>query len=256
MEDIPEGKNSTESSLVLTKKERRELAKEKKRKAQLKNENTKKLQKYLIGFFIIAGLIFFGYKAWKWIKTLGSGSTGGNQNSAFSVRDSDWVKGSKDAKLTLIEYGDFECPACSTYSELVNRVSGDYPNDLRVVFRHFPLPMHANAIPAAKSAEAAGIQGKFWEMHDLLYAKQSDWTGGGNPKDKFVAYAKSLGLDENKFKADFDSKEIEARINSDESEALRLKIDSTPTFFLNGKKLPQINGYEDFKKIIENALKD
>jgi protein-disulfide isomerase len=255
MEDISEGKNSTGTEDVLTKKERRELAKEEKRKTQLKNENTKKLKKYLIGLLVIAGLIFFGYKAWIWIKTPGVGSNEGNQNNAFSIRDSDWVKGNKDAKLTLIEYGDFECPACSIYSELVNRMLGEYPNDLKVVFRHFPLPIHKNAIPAAKAAEAAGVQGKFWEMHDLLYAKQSDWVNEGNPKDKFVEYAKSLGLDENKFKSDFDSKEIEDRINSDESEALRLRINSTPTFFLNGKKLPQINGYEDFKKIIENALK-
>ncbi|HJX46032.1 MAG TPA: thioredoxin domain-containing protein [Patescibacteria group bacterium] len=255
MEDVSEGKNSTESEFVLTKKERRELAKEGKRKAQLKNENTNKLKKYLIGLLVIAGLVFIGYKAWIWIKTPGAGNTEGNQNDSFSVRDSDWVKGNKDAKLTLIEYGDFECPACTIYSELVNRVIGDYPNDLRVVFRHFPLPTHKNSIPGAKAAEAAGVQGKFWKMHDLLYLKQSDWTDEGNPKDKFVEYAKSLGLDEERFKTDFDSKEIKDRINSDASEALRLRINSTPTFFLNGKILPQINGYEDFKKIIENALK-
>jgi protein-disulfide isomerase len=205
---------------------------------------------------VVSSIFFIGYKAWKWIKTPVGGSTDGNQNNTFFVRDSDWVKGNKDARLTLIEYGDFECPACSIYSELVKKVLGDFPNDLKVVFRHFPLPAHRNAVPAAKAAEAAGKQGKFWEMHDLLYEKQSDWSSEGNPMSKLTEYAKNLGLDEEKFRADFNSKEIEARINADESEALRLRINETPTFFLNGKKLPQINGYEDFKKIIEDALKE
>ena len=237
----------------LTKREKRQLAKQQKNKDLSKSKLISKIKKNTTYLIIAIVVIIAGFKLWQWINT----PVTRNQNQqldALSVRENDWVKGKSDAQLTLIEYGDFECPACAVYSSLLNRLSSDFPDNLKIVFRHFPIPGHKNAVPAAKAAEAAGVQDKFWQMHDLLYDKQSEWENLANPESKFIEYAKDLGLDIEKFKADYDSKEVSDRISSDQSEALSLKINATPTFFLNGKKLAGITSYDSFKKIINDAL--
>jgi protein-disulfide isomerase len=251
---MEESKDSTSSlDPFLSKREKRELAKQQKSKELSKSRLKSKIQKAIAYIIIILAIVVGGYKLWQWINAPIAGSQN-QQLDALAIRGNDWVKGSSEAKLALIEYGDFECPACAAYSGLLNQLSSDFPNDLAVVFRHFPIPGHKNAVPAAKAAEAAGKQSKFWEMHDLLYEKQDEWVTLANPEGKFVEYAKSLGLNEDKFKADYDSKEVSDRISSDQSEALGLRINATPTFFLNGKKLQGISSYNDFRKIIEDAL--
>ena len=169
----------------------------------------------------------------------------------------DWIKGGIRAGVTLIEYGDFQCPACASYAGVVKELASTFPNELRIVYRHFPLTqIHRNALPAARAAEAAGKQGKFWEMHDLLFEKQGLWSNEGNAVALFLEYAKSLGLDEEKFKRDYDSSEVRARIEAQLASANALGLNSTPSFLLNGKKLLNPKTLADFQALVEAAIKD
>ena len=173
----------------------------------------------------------------------------------IEISGEEHTKGNPNAKVTLVEYSDFECPACGAYSLLVKELLNDFPNDLRVIYRHFPLTsIHKNAEPAAYAAEAAGQQGKFWEMHDKLFPSQEEWSNLLDPKDKFLEYAASLGLDKDQFLADYQSPEIEAKIKNDSASALDFGLNSTPTFFVNNRKIELPQNYEDFKEIINDAI--
>lgn len=180
-----------------------------------------------------------------------------NKIEEIVISNTDHVRGAPDGKVTLVEFGDFQCPACGAYEPLVRKVLADNPTILKVVFRHFPLTqVHQNALLAAKASEAAGLQGKFWEMHDMLYANQKDWSLGLNARDFFVNYAKTLGLDEAKFATDLNSPAIEAKILAEYQEGVKLGVNSTPSFFVNGKKLSENpQSPEAFSKLIQEAAK-
>lgn len=235
----------------LTKRERRELAKQEKQTLRLRSGRAEKLKKWGIRLLILLLLSFGGYKLWQWINTP---QPGNSTSDILSVKSDDWVKGNSNAKVTLIEYADFECPACKIYStEVLPKLMDNYKENLKIVFRHFPLPQHKKAVDAAKAVEAAGRQGKFWEMHDLLYEKQDEWSSG-NLKEKLVSYAQELGLNIEQFNKDFDSDETSQSIKKDEADGYTLRINSTPTFYVNGKKASVNNGYEDLKKAIDGAM--
>jgi protein-disulfide isomerase len=154
----------------------------------------------------------------------------------------------------MIEYGDFECPACGVYAPIVERlVATDASTTLRLVFRHFPLPQHANAPLAAQASEAAAMQGKFWDMYRLLYANQADWVNLSDPHSIFDGYAEQVGLDMTKFKADIDSTAAKAAVVADQTEGEHIGIDQTPTFFVNGKAVINPQSYEAFQALIEAA---
>ena len=146
----------------------------------------------------------------------------------------------KNAKVVLIEYGDFQCPACSTMSPKLKALSEEYGDKIAVVFRNFPLSGHANALSAAAAVEAAGFQGKYWEMHDLLYEKQTEW-GSANATERtefYKKYAKEVGVkDEEKFIADMKSSDISKKIAFDKALGTAAKITGTPSLFLNGEEL-------------------
>ena len=146
----------------------------------------------------------------------------------------------KNAKVVLIEYGDFQCPACSTMSPKLKALSEEYGDKIAVVFRNFPLSGHANALSAAAAVEAAGFQGKYWEMHDLLYEKQPEW-GSANATERtelYKQYAKEVGVsDLEKFISDMKSANVSKKINYDKALGTAAKITGTPSFFLNGEEL-------------------
>ena len=146
----------------------------------------------------------------------------------------------KNAKVVLIEYGDFQCPACSTMSPKVKALSEEYGDKIAVVFRNFPLSGRPNSLSAAAAAEAAGLQGKYWEMHDLLYEKQTEW-GSANATERtefYKKYAKEVGVkDEEKFIADMKSSDISKKIAFDKALGTAAKITGTPSLFLNGEEL-------------------
>src|SRR5215475_1085929 len=125
------------------------------------------------------------------------------------------IRGKPDAPVTLEEFGDFQCPPCGQFAGFVEELLREYDSRLRVVFRNFPLPGHEHAREAAQAAEAAGLQGKFWEMYDTLYREQSLWSNASNAHELFESYAGTLGLDMDQFKKDMDGNKVRERIDSD-----------------------------------------
>jgi protein-disulfide isomerase len=148
------------------------------------------------------------------------------------------VRGGPNAPVTLEEFGDFQCPSCSLASSIIRNLEHDYGPRLRVVFRQFPLTMHSHALEAAKAAEAAGLQGRFWEMHDLLYEHQSAWSEAKNVQPLFGAYAANLGLDVDRFQKDMQTPEVNARVASDMELGVSRGVMNTPTLFINGSQIP------------------
>lgn len=195
-----------------------------------------------------------------WVgKSRSNASENSNSTSTIdtTVQPNDHTKGNANAKVVLIEYSDFQCPACAIYFPIVKRLEDAYPNDLFVVYRHFPLKgRHANAEIAARASEAAGKQGKFFDMHDRLFEQQTSWASEGNPKDLFVSYAKELGLDTKQFETDLDSDEVKNRVDADYRNGIQGGINATPTFFVNGQLQANPNGYDGLKAAIDQALQN
>jgi protein-disulfide isomerase len=147
--------------------------------------------------------------------------------------------GPEDAPATLEEFGDFECPPCALLHPVLKTMENEFGPRLRVIFREFPLvPTHPHALIAARSAEAAGLQGKFWEMHDLLFQNQRTWHEQFDARPTFEGYAQKLGLDLERFKRDVSSQVVEQRIFLDGKRAHALGVKGTPTVFLNGREVP------------------
>src|SRR3990167_4419824 len=212
------------------------------------NMNKKRIVTW--GAFILGLVILlFG------LAKLGAKSSG-NITTASStllapVTDSDWFKGSAKAPHSIVEYSDFQCPACASYYPLIKRLTDEYPNEVRVVYRHFPLEeLHKNAKPAAIAAEAAGKQGKFFEMHDALFNTQDQWAKDGNPELTFEDLAGSLGMNGKQFKEDVNNPELKKRVEENISQAVQNGIGGTPTLFLDGKLIQTPNSYEELVQLV------
>jgi protein-disulfide isomerase len=152
----------------------------------------------------------------------------------------DHVFGKADSKVTFVEYGDYQCPGCGGMYPTIKTITEKYQNQMAFVFRNFPITqIHPNALVAASAAEAAGLQGKYWEMHDALYINQKAWEGA-SVKERvgvFVTYAQTLGLDVDKFKSDLASENVSKKIGFDLAIGRKINVNSTPTFYLNGKEI-------------------
>jgi protein-disulfide isomerase len=175
-----------------------------------------------------------------------------------AITSADWTMGNASATVSFVEYGDYECPACAEYSPIVKQLITDYGNRVLFAFRNFPLyTIHPDAGVSAQAAEAAGLQGKYWEMHDLLYSKQNDWVTtdpSAVAAKYFNGYAQSLGLDVAKFDADMSSAQVANKIAADVTSGNAASIDHTPTFFVNLKQIPNPADYAGFKKVLDAAL--
>ncbi len=175
----------------------------------------------------------------------------------IAVSETDHVRGAKDGQVTLVEFGDFQCPACAAYEPIVKQVLADNKDTLKLVYRHFPLTqIHKNALGAAIATEAAGVQGKFWEMHDILYDKQEEWGNALNARDYFLTYATTIGLDTKKFQESLSNESLEAKVLAEFREGVRLGVQGTPTFFLNGKKLDNPLDLARFNSLVKEASKE
>lgn len=173
-------------------------------------------------------------------------------NSVVTVNEEYLPK--EDGVPVLVEFSDFQCPACGLYYPLVRQMKEEFGDKLNVVYKHFPLSqLHRNANLAARASEAALNQGKFEEMHNMLFEKQTEWSASSQALSLFTAYAVSLGLDKDKFLKDIDSSATYDKVNANYQEGVRLGVGGTPTFFLNGKKISNPTSYEQFKTIIQNA---
>lgn len=183
-------------------------------------------------------------------------SNGDNGGDTPTV--SQHVYGNAESKVTLVEYGDFQCPACLGFYPVIKELKEEYKDKFSFQFRHYPLSeIHQNAVISSRAAEAAAKQGKFWEMHDKLYENQNSWGTSASPSQIFETYAQELGLDVEKFKEDMKSSEINAIVQADRNEARKQNYGSTPTFVLNGQQLENPpRTVEEFKKLIDDTLKE
>jgi protein-disulfide isomerase len=159
------------------------------------------------------------------------------------------VRGPEDAKVTIVEFGDFQCPFCTRVNTTLQQIRKEYPDDVKLVFKHLPLRIHPQAPGAHAAAEAAHRQGRFWEMHDKIFANQSDLA-----PETFVAYAQQIGLDVEAFQKDVASADVKKRVDADTQEAQKLGVSGTPAFFINGKYLAGAQPLEAFKQRIDEEL--
>lgn len=155
------------------------------------------------------------------------------------------------------EFGDFQCPPCGTISSHLDELERDYRPRLRLVFRNFPLPLHSHATEAAHAAEAAGLQGRFWEMHDLIYREQATWSKVPDVTGLFNAYAGVIGLNVEQFKKDMQSQAVKETVERDHREGTQRGVTNTPTIFINDVAVaPQALNNEGLRAAIESALKE
>jgi protein-disulfide isomerase len=169
------------------------------------------------------------------------------------ISDTDHAQGNSEATIALIEYGDFQCPACAANEPIIKKLMHENGDWIQFAFRHLPLKeIHRNAVGSARAAEAAANQGKFWEMKDLLYANQSEWSSLPDPAPKFMQYAAALGVDESRFAVDMASQEVRSKVESDYQTAQSLGLNSTPTFFVNGEKIATQPTYEKLLELLQS----
>lgn len=209
-------------------------------------------------FTTVVVALLGGLVAWTRITNPPIDVSGIDNNSVVAASEQngnigDHTKGSDQNKVILVEYGDYQCPSCSQAFAGVNTLMSDYSNDVTFVFRNFPLTsIHPNAKAASAVAEAAGLQGKFWEMHDMLYENQDDWSSLDSTQrtDMFKQYATTLELNVDTFTTDLSSKAIAKKINFDMAMGKAVNVSATPSFFLNGEELDK----ETSSKLVQGDL--
>lgn len=238
----------------LTKKEKKELKKMETAQKLQKEQRGKMFKKIGVWLGIISVTIL---AVWGLVVLVSSSPSNSNPQSVEipKVNKNDITIGNPKAKVTLVEYADFECPACAAFYPIVKQVLTTYDDKILYVYRNFPLPQHQFAKPAAYAAYAAYKQGKFLEMKDELYVNQDDWSKASDPTKLFKEYAQKIGLNMDRFNSDFNSGETKKFIDSQENQAITIGINSTPTFFINEKQVQNLSGFDEFKKLIDNALK-
>ena len=158
------------------------------------------------------------------------------------------VRGNVDAPVTVVEFGDFQCPFCARSLSTLEDILAVYEGKVRLFYKHLPLPFHTEARLAAEAAEAANQQGKFWEMHDLLYSDPR-----AIDRERILGFAREIGLDLDKFQADWAGAQTRSVVDGDLAEAEKIGVNGTPTFFVNGRRLPNYRK-ESFRRAIDEAL--
>lgn len=236
----------------LTKDEKKKLRQEEWQKKIASEERKKKITKFIwwgVGALILVFAVWFLYA------TINTPSSPTAALTAPGPKAADMTFGNPKSKVILTEYADFQCPGCGAYYPILKQLTTDYKDKILFVYRFFPLEqIHRNALQASEAGYAASLQGKFWPMHDLLFANQTAWAELSDPTANFLSYATQAGLDITKFKADSTSSSTEKYIKGQEQAALDLGLPGTPSFFLNGKQISNPNGYADFKKLVDDAL--
>lgn len=208
------------------------------------------MSKGFLAVIAVVVLLFVGVFAFS-----GHKSNSNSKSSSSAGTATNHVEGQGKSGLTLVEYGDYQCPYCEQYYPVVKQIAAEFNDQIKFQFRNFPLvSIHQNAFASARAAEAAAAQGKFWQMHDLLYANQSQWAESSNPTQFFQLYAKQLGLNVAQFNKDYSSNKVNNAINADTAAGNKLKVQGTPTFFLNGKQLQVTANPSTFESQIKQAI--
>ena len=200
------------------------------------------------------GTVLVGVLAWGWYSQATGTSSSRTVEQIIAVQADDHVVGPVSGRVVLIEYYDLQCGACRGYNPIIRELEKAYAAELRVVRRYYPLPMHPYARQSAAAAEAAGMQGKYEEMVDLLFTKQDEWSASNAIQDTLNGYAVSLGLNMDKFTWDSKSREVRARIARDQADANTLDLGGTPSFLLQGKTIATPRSLDEFKKLIDAEI--
>lgn len=165
-------------------------------------------------------------------------------------------KGTDDAAVQVVVYSDFQCPGCAAFAEALDGLPLELSQQLRVVYRHYPVPQHHNAVIAAIAAEAAGQQNRFWAMHDVLFRRQKDWAQQRDPFDTFVGYARELGLDLRAFEEALQSEAVMMRVKATHDEAAAVRLRTTPAVFVNGRLIGNAMQPSVLKGAIHDAIQN
>ncbi|HJR07495.1 MAG TPA: thioredoxin domain-containing protein [Pyrinomonadaceae bacterium] len=235
---------------------KKQVAKQNAKKGAAASSTAAERRPSLLPLVIIGGVLLVAVVAGVWlmrsareapITSVAAGAIGANPPQA---------KGSASAPVTIEEFGDYQCPPCGALYPELEKIKDEYGDRVRLIFRHYPLVrIHPNALAAAHAAEAAGLQGKFWEMHDQLYRGQKSWEHSSDARTSFAAYARSIGLDAERFARDMNGDDADKRIVADHERARSLGVDSTPVIFVNGRKLPAAaQTAKDIRTAIDGAL--
>lgn len=235
----------------LSKRERKKLNREKKVESESKSGLTNKLMVVGAIVAVAAGAFWFMYRGGEDKSTVETPITA----SPDEVSAEDHSKGPETAIVTLVGYEDFQCPACAAYHPVISQLAEEFPNDLRIVSRHFPLrSIHRHAQIAAQAAEAASNQGKFWEMGDILFERQDEWSNARDPRSLFKEYAEQLSLNADEFESYMNSNEARDAVNADYNSGIAAGISSTPTFYINGEIIVNPQGLEPFRALIQQKI--
>ena len=218
------------------------------------------MKRFLPFLIIVAVLAVALFAAWIFLRS--SQQAGDSRNTATPTGSEPagaqppHVRGNPSAPVTLEEFGDFQCPTCGVYYGELKKIEGEFGERLRVIFREYPLvPTHQHGLEAAQVAEAAGLQGRFWEMHDKLYENQKAWSDVKDVMPMFIDYAKQIGIETDRFGRDLSGEAVAARIFQDGKRAHALGVNATPTFFVNGKELKADSFSPDgLRDLIRKAL--
>lgn len=218
--------------------------------------------KRALPFLIIAVVAFLtvGIAAWAYrVKTKPApiASAGAATTSMPPEKPDDpflHVRGPRSAPVTLEIYGDFQCPSCAVVSQSIDELQKEYASKMRIIFHEYPLEMHQHAAEAALVAEAAGVQGKFWEMHDLLYQYQPVWSRINDPGHFFESYAEQIGLDVARFNVDRRAADLRTHVIEDGKAGEKRGVQNTPTIFINGRELHGPFARENLQQAIDAAL--
>lgn len=203
------------------------------------------MKQIIIAVLVVVGIIF------------GATLLSGEDEVAVGAQSNNWY-GVEQGVITVTEYADFQCPACASFYPLFSQVKEQFKDQVRFEFKHFPLvQIHPNATAAHRAAQAAANQGKFWEMHDLLFEQLQVWNNTTSPTSVFEGYAQQLQLDMDKYRADSQSSETLAVINADIEAGKSLGVNATPTFFIDGVQVTDastISSVADFAAEIQKAI--
>lgn len=165
-----------------------------------------------------------------------------------------YLPANPEAKVTLVEFGDYECPACGIYAPYVKEILNEFSGSVTYVFRNYPLPQHKNALVSSYAVEAAGLQGKYWEMHDKVFSLQNEWSSLDDAAPVFVEYAKDLGLNTDKFVIDMNSQTVKDIVDRDLNAGNAVRLTETPTFYVNGRKVDLTGGANQLQEVIRQEL--
>ena len=213
------------------------------------NKSTKRILFWSGAALVIAISVF--------VVMQGAAPTVDNNVSADKIVESDWTKGNPEAKVTLIEYSDFQCPACGRFAAIVDTAMKEYENHVYFAYRHYPLKsIHPNATLAARAANAAGEQGKFFDMHNLIFLNTAFWAeeSADDAEGAFIEFAAGIDLDPKKFYEDYNSEENIQSVEDSYNHAIKAGLTYTPSFFLNGELIKMPSDQEAFNQILRDAV--